>query len=185
MVGMDGEMYVRQAYEAILQGDFELALHGFQLAIAAEPDNSSYYYKGSVTCARSGKLPLAMEYAQKALELAPEDPTYKLHYRTIYAKTKVADARTHLQMALPNLESCIEELKEAAQLDPLSVEAFLLLGIVYRLRKNYRSSLESLREALALDPLNEEVRRLLYEVRVERRRALKQKYSHSNSKRNR
>lgn len=182
---MDGGDYVRQAYEAILQGDFELALHGFQQAIAAEPSNASYYYKGSVTCARSGKLPMALAYAQKALELNPEDPAYELHYRTIKAKKKVADAKFRLQAAVPNMELCIEELKEAARLDPLAIEAYLLLGIVYRLRKDYRRSLESLREAEALEPQSEEVRRLLREVRTERRRALKQQYSQPNPKRNR
>ncbi|MFC5531779.1 tetratricopeptide repeat protein [Cohnella yongneupensis] len=182
---MDGEVFVRQAYEAILQGDFELALHWFQQAIAAEPSNAAYYYKGSVTCARSGKLPLAMTYAQKAVELKPDDPTYKLHYRTIKAKQRITEARFRLQTALPNLDKCLDELKEATELDPLSDEAFLLLGIVYRLRRDYRQSLESLREALTLDPLNEEARRLLHEVRVERRKALKEQYSNPHSKRNR
>lgn len=182
---MDGEAYVRQAYEAILQGDFELALHGFQQAIAAEPNNASYYYKGSVTCARSGKLPLALAYARKALQLNPDDATYKLHYRSIQAKQRISDARFRLQAASPNMELCIEELKEATRLDPLAVEAYLLIGIVYRLRKDYRRALESLREAQALEPQNEEVRRLLSEVRAERRRALKQQYSDPNSKRNR
>lgn len=182
---MDGETYVRQAYEAILQGDFELALHGFQQAIAAEPNNASYYYKGSVTCARSGKLPLAMAYALKAMELMPEDPTYELHYRTIKAKQLIADARLRLQAAAPNMEPCIEELKEATRLDPLAVEAYLLLGVVYRLRQDYRSSLAYLREAEALEPQSEEVRRLLREVRAERRRSIKQQYTNSKPKRNR
>ncbi len=182
---MDGEAYVRQAYEAILQGDFELALHGFQQAIAAEPSNASYYYKGSVTCARSGKLPLAMAYALKALELAPEDPTYELHYRTIKAKQLISDARLRLQAAAPNMELCIEELKEATRLDPLAVDAYLLLGVVYRLRQDYRSSLAYLREAESLEPQSEEVRRLLREVRAERRRFIKQQYTNPNPRRNR
>lgn len=182
---MDGEGYVRQAYEAIMQGDFELALLEFQHAIAADPGNASYYYKGSVTCARSGKLQLAMTYAQKALELNPDDPTYKLHYRTVQAKQRVHDVRNRLQLALPNLGECAMELKEATRLDPLSAEAFLLLGIVHRLRGDYRSSLETLREALTLDPQNEDIRRLLREVREERRRALKQQYTNPNRKRNR
>lgn len=182
---MNGEAFLRQAYEAILKGDFELALLGFQQAIAVDPDNASYYYKGSVTCLRSGKLPLAMTYAQKALELEPDDPTYKLHSRAVQAKQLIAETRVRLATALPNVESCIADLKEAVQLDPLAVEAFLLLGVVYRARRDYRRSLEALREALLLEPLNEEARRLLVEVRAERRRALKQQYTQSNPRRNR
>ncbi|MBO9596444.1 MAG: tetratricopeptide repeat protein, partial [Cohnella sp.] len=132
-----------------------------------------------------GKLPMAMAYALKALELMPDDPTYELHYRSIKAKQLIADARFRLQAAKPSLEPCIEELKDAARLDPLAVEAYLLLGVVYRLRQDYRSSLEYLREAEALDPQSEEVRRLLREVRAERRRYIKQQYTNSNPKRNR
>jgi tetratricopeptide (TPR) repeat protein len=185
MVGVNGEVYVRQAYEAILHGDFELALQGFQQAIAAEPDNADYYYKGSVTCARSSKLPLALQYAQKAVELKPDDHTYRLHLNTLKARQLTVDVRTKLQAASPNVEGCIDELKEAIRLDPLSSQAFLLLGFAYRMRKDYRRSLEALKEVLTLEPMHEEAARWLKLVRSERRKLVKQQYSNSKSKRNR
>jgi len=182
---MNGDTCLRQAYEAIFQGDFELALYWFQQAIAIDPDNASYYYKGSITCARSGKLALALTYAKKAVELQPDDPDYRLQLRMMIAKRRIADARNRLQEPAPNVDQCIEWLKEAAELDPLSAEAKLLLGIGYRLKKNFRRSLESLREALELNPQLDEAKRLLHEVRAERRRLLKQQYSSYKSKRNR
>ena len=52
---MDGESCIRKAYEFIFNSDFEEAIHWFELAIEAEPDNASYYHKCAVSCARSGK----------------------------------------------------------------------------------------------------------------------------------
>ncbi len=185
MVGMDGETCLRQAYEAIFHGDFESAIYWFGQAIAIEPHNAAYHYKGSITCARSGKLALAMTYALRAVELNPEDPDYQLNLRTITARQRILDARNLLSLPVPEVEKSLGLLKEAAQFDPLSAEARLLLGILYRIRRDYRLALDNLRDALQLEPGNEETKRLLHEVRSERRRIIKQQYSHYNPKRNR
>jgi tetratricopeptide (TPR) repeat protein len=185
MVGMDGETCLRQAYEAIFQGDFESAVFWFGQAIAFEPENAAYLYKGSVTCARSGKLSLAMTYALKAVELNPEDSTYQMNLRVIMARQRILDARNLLSLSTPDTEKSLVLLKEAAYFDPLSAEARLLLGILYRIKMDYRLALENLRDALQLEPGYEEAKRMLHEVRAERRSLLKQQYSHYNSKRNR
>jgi tetratricopeptide (TPR) repeat protein len=185
MVGMDGETCLRQAYDAIFHGDFESAMYWFGQAIALEPLNAAYHYKGSITFARSGKVSLALAYAQRAVELNPDETVYQLNLRMILARQKVIDARSLLSQPVPDMDRSLELLKEAAGLDPLSAESRLLLGIVYRHKREYRLSLDSLRDALMLDPQHEETKRLLHEVRVERRRLLKQQYSQHNPKRNR
>lgn len=182
---MNGESCLRQAYDAILHGDFESAVYWFGQAIAIEPDNAAYHYKGSITCARSGKLSLALEYAHKSIELCPDNLTYQLNLRTLIARQLLADVKVWLSMPIPELEKSLPHLQQAAILDPLSVEARLLLGVLYRMKKDYRLALEAFREALMLDPQNEDAKRLLQEVRGERRRLLKQQYSHHNPKRNR
>lgn len=181
---MDGETCLRQAYDAIFHGDFESAISWFQRAIELEPDNAAYYYKGSVTCARSGKHALAMNYALKAVELNPTDITYQLNLQTLVARQKSLDARILLSLPTPDLEKSLQLLKEASQLDPLSVEARLLLGILYRIQQDYRLAIESLRDVLLLEPGHEEAKRILHEVRGERRRLLKQQYSQYKPKRN-
>jgi tetratricopeptide (TPR) repeat protein len=185
MVGMDGETCLRQAYDAIFQGDFESAMFWFGQAIAIEPENAAFHYKGSITCARSGRLSQALEYATKAVELNPEDPAYLLNLRTITARQRILDVRNLLSQTAPDLEKSKELLKEAAHFDPLSAEARLLLGFVYRMQGDYRLALDNLRDALQLEPGHEDARRLLHEVRAERRRILKQQYTLNNSKRNR
>jgi tetratricopeptide (TPR) repeat protein len=185
MVGMDGETCLRQAYDAVFQGDFESAMFWFGQAIAIEPENAAFYYKGSITCARSGRISLALEYASKAVELSPDDPAYQLNLRTITARQRIIDARNLLSQPSPDFEKSMELLKEAAYFDPLSAEARLLLGFVYRMQGDYRLALEYLRDALQLEPGHEDAKRLLHEVRAERRRYLKQQYTHYNPKRNR
>jgi tetratricopeptide (TPR) repeat protein len=185
MVGMDGETCLRQAYEAIFQGDFESAVYWFGQAIEIEPENAAYYYSGSITCARSGKLSMALTYAHRALELKPDDSAYRLNLRVIMSKTRIAEARHLLAGDSPDIEKSIALLKEASQLDPLSAEAYLLLGALYRMQRNYKLALDCLRDALQLEPQHEEAKRLLHEVRAERRRLLKQQYSHYHSRRNR
>jgi tetratricopeptide (TPR) repeat protein len=185
VVSVDGETCLRQAYDAIYHGDFEAAVYWFGQAIVMEPDNATYYYKGSITCARSGKLALALTYAHRSMELNPHDLTYQLNLHTLIAKQKIVDARALLSRSAPELENSLPLLRDAAKLDPLSIEARLLLGTVYRIQQDYRSALEAFREALMLDPQNEDAKRLLHEVRGERRRLLKQQYSHNHPKRNR
>jgi tetratricopeptide (TPR) repeat protein len=185
MVGMDGETCLRQAYEAIFHGDFESAIYWFGQAIAMEPGNAEYYYRGSVTCARSGKISLATNYAHKAVELNPDNQIYQLNLRMMLARQKIAEARQWLEQPVPDLERSFANLKEAAYLDPLSAEARLLLGILYRMQRNYKQALDSLQDALQLEPQLEEAKRLLHEVRAERRRILKQQYTNYNSRRNR
>ncbi|MFC5467740.1 tetratricopeptide repeat protein [Cohnella suwonensis] len=181
---MDGETCLRQAYDAIFRGDFESAMNGFSQAIALEPDNATYLHSGSITCARNGRLPQALAYARRAAELQPDNPSYQLHLRTLLSKQRIYEARILLAQPAPNIDESAKLLKDATQLDPLSAEARLMLGILYRMQRNYKLSLDSLRDALQLDPQNEETKRLLSEVRAERRRAIKQQYSHYNSQRN-
>jgi tetratricopeptide (TPR) repeat protein len=187
MVGMDGETCLRQAYDAIFQGDFESAVFWFGQAISIEPENAAYHYKGSITCARSGKLSLALAYAEKAVELDQQDPAYRLNLRTIMARQRILETRHLLSQTAPDLEKSFGLLKEAAQLDPLSAEARFMLGILYRMQRDYELAIDNLRDAVQLEPGHEEARRLLHEVRTERRRFLKQQYSNSqyNPRRNR
>jgi Flp pilus assembly protein TadD len=176
MVGMDGEACLKKAYDAILHGDFELALKWFRRAIELDPGNASYYYKASVTCSRSGKAAQAKEWAAKAVELAPEEPVYEMHLKTLEARELIAEARAILEAADPEPDQAIKLLVRAKDLNPLSAEASLLLGHASKSLGDFRSAIGYLLEALQLDPQHAEARRLLREWRRERRRLVKQYY---------
>ncbi len=182
---MNGDSCIRLAYDAIFQGDFEAAVHWFGQAIELEPDNAEYYFRGSITCARSGKHVQAMDYAKRAADLNPGEPSYRLHLRMLLARERFAEARRLLSQTEPDVGRGVALLQEAVQLDPLSAQAKLLLGIAYRAQRKYDLAQDCLRDALQLDPGLGEARKWLGEIRAERRRLLKQQYSHYHSKRNR
>lgn len=182
---MDNDDGLRPAYEAILQGDFEAALRLFEQAIAREPDNATYYYKASITSSRNGKIAQAAAYARKAAELKPEDPDYRLHLQAMLARERLLDTKKALEQPSPAWDQCAEWLNEALRYDPLSVEGWLLLGVVYRGLRNYRSALAALREALQLEPQQEAARRLMKDIKAEWRKLLKQQYTQHHWKRNR
>jgi tetratricopeptide (TPR) repeat protein len=181
---MDGGTFLRQAYDAIFHGDFESAVHWFVQAIEQEPDNASFYYKASITCARSGKMPLAETYAKRAVELDPENPDYSLNYQMILAKRFIAEARALLSKPVQDVDQAKPLLLDADLLDPLAVEAKLLLGLVCRIQGDYRSAIAYLQDTLLLDPQLDEAKRLLQETRAERRRLLRSQFR-STPKRNR
>lgn len=171
---MDGESCIQQAYEAIFRGDYEAAGTWFERAVEAEPTNASYYYRGSITLARSGKLPLALAYANRAVELAPEEPAYAEQLRVLQARKKIAEAQELLSRSPAQAAPCVPLLQEAFRLDPLAADARLLLGISYRLLGEYDKAAEALMDALQLNPQYDEARKLLREVRSDRRRKRRQ-----------
>lgn len=182
---MEGESCVQAAYEALLQGDFEAAAIWFVRAVEAEPDNPSYYFRGSVTLARSGKLGQALRYAKRAVELAPEETSYALQLRLLQAREKIAEAERLLALTPPRPEPAIELLAEAFRLDPLAAKAKLLLGIAHRMSGDERRAREALREALALNPQYEEANKLLREWQAEQRWLFEWKRDPTNRTRDR
>lgn len=182
---MDGETCIRQAYEAIFQGDFERAIEFFRQAMELEPDNASYAYRASITSARSGKLGLALEYATRACELVPDELQYELNRRTLEAKQLAAFAYADLSSEPPAVDKALDFAAKAAELDPLSVEARLLLGIGFRMQGRYREAVSSFRETLSLEPNHNEALRLLRETRAEWKHLVRLQTRQSPKKRNR
>ncbi|RXZ80232.1 hypothetical protein EBB07_19970 [Paenibacillaceae bacterium] len=128
---MDGEVGIRKAYEYILKGDYEQAVRWFEAAILADPGNADYYYKCSITCARSGKWAKALAYAEEAVLLDEHSNVYQLHLHTVQSKQLIIEASLIIEEASGELEEPVRLLQEALRLDPLSEDAYLLLGAIY------------------------------------------------------
>ncbi|NQX64859.1 tetratricopeptide repeat protein [Paenibacillus alba] len=152
---MNGEDQIQKAYEAILGHDFELAIEWFEKAIAAEPDNAAYHYKLSITFARSNKLVQAIEHATKALELEAGNEVYRYHLQVLHARELVDRAQKELSTESEHAERAIFLLKEAIVLDPLAIEAYLILGEVFALRNDYVRAYQTILEAIRLEPNHE------------------------------
>lgn len=149
---MSGEPNIRKAYQAILQHDFELAIDHFEQAIQQEPDNAAYYYRLSITCARSGKLAKALTYADQACRLDGDHPAYRYHLQNLRSKQNVQRAELFIDTLSGGAAQALPLLLEAIELDPLSIEAHLLLSIVYMELQDHHKAVEAARDALKLEP---------------------------------
>ncbi len=146
-----GKTYVKEAYHAIFENDFQKAVAAFKMAISCEPDNASYYYKLSITHSRNGDINEALEAAKKASELLPQNQTYRYHLQILLSKNLVISAAEKMRSGM--IEEEIEEtLIKAKKLDPLNIEAYLLLGIYYGEKRNLSRGLKEFERALHIDP---------------------------------
>lgn len=158
---MSGEDLIKKAYEAILNSDFEQAVQWFQKAIEGEPNNPAYHYKLSVTLARNDKLTKAIEHAEKAWKLDQTNDTHRYHLDHLKARSLIGLAKRSIEDQPETYREPIDLLKQAISLDPLSVEAYLLLGISYLAIKEQILGCHALSEAVKLDPQNKVALRLL------------------------
>ncbi|MDP5273829.1 tetratricopeptide repeat protein [Chengkuizengella axinellae] len=163
---MDGEEKIKKAYESILNSDFEQAIEWFEEAIEQEPGNALFHYKLSITYARSNKLTKALEHAEKASSLDNSNEEYLFHYEHIKAKELVKRAEVYFDQNEDQLHLAIILLKEATYLDPLSVEAWLLMGIAYAQLEEYSQAIQTLKEVLNLDPNHEIAKELLKQYKM-------------------
>lgn len=160
---MNGEHEMKQAYAAILESDFEQAIDWFERAIACDPHNASYRYRLSVTCARSGRLAKAIMHAGEAIQLDPDQEEYRQHADALEAKKLVQEAERALENHRGD-EAVIESLRTAIALDPLLVEARVLLAFTSWQTGREDEALGALQDALKLDPQHPEARRLLDQI---------------------
>ncbi|MFC4808520.1 tetratricopeptide repeat protein [Paenibacillus sp. GCM10023250] len=181
---MDVESCVKKAYEAILNGDYELAIQRFEQAIELEPDNGAVYYKCSITCARSGKWQKALQYAETAVQLDAAHEEYGYHLQTVKAKALVSEAGQLLTQSPAETDRALSMLIEASRMDPLNLEALLLLGSAYASLRHYDEGVTYAREAVRLDPEHAAARTLYAELR-RKGRALRAYSQRSKRKRNR
>lgn len=182
---LQGEYCLRQAYSAILASDFEAAVDWFKQAVAADPTNASYYYKGSISLARSGRLDTALEYARSAVMLDPDEADYRLHLRLVEGRLLARQAKALLSQPQPEPGTAIELLQEAVSLDPLDAGAYLLLGIACRLAGEYDRAISALTIAREMNPMLGEAGRLLRETKMARARGWRLRSAHHTRTRNR
>ncbi|MFF2089988.1 tetratricopeptide repeat protein [Paenibacillus sp. NPDC058174] len=181
---MDGESCVKKAYEHILNSDFEQAIEWFEKAIAADPGNASYHYKCAISCSRSGKWSKAHRYALLAVELDGSHPEYGFYLQTIEAKLDVIAAEQYIKAVPPLHAEALTLLRQAAEKDPLSFEAFFLMAMVYAEIGDLDAAAMNAREAIRIDPGHSAARRLFADVN-RKRRTLRDRIKERYRKRNR
>ncbi|TVY11642.1 tetratricopeptide repeat protein [Paenibacillus cremeus] len=173
---MDGEEAIRKAYESILKHDFEQAIAWFERAIALKPDRAEYHYKLSITYARSNKLEKAIVHAREAVKLDPRDEHYTFHYNHLQAKALLFQAEKLFEETDERLWLAVAFLKQAVELDPLSLEAFLLLSIAYARLQEFSLAIQAVKELLKLDPQHAIGNRLIEEYQLKWRQYMQKAF---------
>ncbi|KXG43620.1 tetratricopeptide repeat protein [Tepidibacillus infernus] len=153
-----GRKYLLEAYHAIFQNDFQKAIDAFNKAIRCEPTNASYYYKLSITYSRNGDMKEAIEAAKKACELQ-YNLTYRYHLQILQAKNLVMVAADLMKKGILTEE--IENiLIQAKTLDPLNIEAYLILGIYYGEKQRLPQAIKEFNMVFGLDPFHQQAKEL-------------------------
>ena len=153
-----GRKFLDEAYYAIYQNDFQKAIILFKKAIDCEPSNALYYHKLSITYSRNDQIIEALQAAQKACELS-NNQIYYYHLQIIQAKNYIKQASNKIDDRIYSEE--VERLLILAKnLDPLNIEAYLLLGIYYGEKGIYSNALKEINLALKLDPSNQHAKQL-------------------------
>ncbi|CAH0118778.1 tetratricopeptide repeat protein [Paenibacillus sp. CECT 9249] len=159
---MNADEMIKQAYHSILQGDFGRAVYWFEQAILLDGNHPDYHYKLSITYARSGRLQQAIVHAKRASDLQPEHEKYRLHLQHLQAKERIEEAENYTGDNAIDAHAAIHLLRQAVELDPLAVRAYVLMAEAYAKLQDYHQAIRCLGEARKLDPDNETVK-VLYE----------------------
>ncbi len=154
-----GRKHLKEAYYAIYQNDFQNAIAAFKKAIECEPTNASYYYKLSITYSRNGEMHEGIEAGKKACELNSQNQTYRYHLQIIQAKNLVL--LSSKQMKGGQLTDDLEEkLLQAKKLDPLNIEAYLLLGIYYGEKHLLNQAIQEFNYIFNIEPFHQNARKV-------------------------
>ncbi|GIQ67582.1 tetratricopeptide repeat protein [Xylanibacillus composti] len=158
---MERNRNIQKAYESILHHDFEQAIQFFEEAIRQDPMNAEYHHKLSITFARSGKLDAALQAARRAHWLDHTQKTYKYHLEHLESLDCIRQAEACMARGKSQAFTAIGYLKQAVQLDPLAVEAYLLMGMAYADLGEFEHAVSSIKEALKLNPHLDSAKELL------------------------
>lgn len=139
-----------EAYD--LAGRNDEAINAYQQAVAAKPDNASYYNNLGNVLARAGKIDEAKAAYTKSAELDPANAA--MAWRNFGISLYTAG----------RMQEAVEPLQKATQIDPKSAQAWYLLGACLVASADYKQvgdkmevtlkpgTVEAYQEAIKLDP---------------------------------
>jgi len=118
---------------------YDDARRTFALQFGFPPDSAAAYLLGARMLLRHEYIPVAQQFAQKAMELAPT---------LAGAHELLGEA----ELAGNHLDEAIQQFKVEAKLNPLDASVYDRLGDAYVRRGDFAVAQQSLQEAVLLDP---------------------------------
>lgn len=167
--------YVLEAKSLFEAGKLDQAIASYRQAIAADPQQASFYLEMARVQVFNGQWDEAEGSARDALLIDPNSAmAHAVHGWTLDFQSKYADAQREVETALkidPNLvlahayyaeilidgsldnyKKAKEEADRAVQMDPNSLEAHRALGYVWERTQNYPEALKEYETALRINP---------------------------------
>ena len=133
---------------------FEEAAKLYERAIRNNLEGADGHYMLSKSLQMTDELKLALPYAQRAHELAPEDDEITLHYAILLASNELFD------QAKPLLEGLLER-------NPEHADAHYNLGVLYALtQEDAKPALHHLDKALEIEPNYDQARYMADMIRL-------------------
>jgi tetratricopeptide (TPR) repeat protein len=124
--------------------DFKRALADFNEALRLQPEGYVYYDRG-VTYEEMGAVDKAIADYTSALKL--KIPNAQLHAQCFIH-------RAHCYVDKEDADKALSDLNAAIKMGTKESDAFVLRGIVHKVRHEYELSLADYEKAIALDPNN-------------------------------
>jgi len=118
---------------------YDDARHAFARQFGFEPDSAAAYLLAGRMLLRHEFLPIAQEYAKKAVELDPKLPLAHLLLGEI-------------ALAGQHLDEAIAEFEKERELNPLNGAIYDRLGDAYTRAGEYQKAQQALQEAVLLEP---------------------------------
>ncbi|MBN2242891.1 MAG: tetratricopeptide repeat protein [Acidobacteria bacterium] len=108
------------------RGDVATALSQMRRALDFNRESIAVHLEAALLYEKNGNIPKAIEYAQKASRLDPEDPEPHWVLANIYFRT-----RNRIASSGEGLEKAVRELEKCRELDPQNERVYYALGGAY------------------------------------------------------
>ena len=159
---------------------YDQALSTINIALSKNPEESNYYYLGSICHFAKDDIKLAKKLITEAIHLEPEENVYKLHLSSLYLHNdELKECSSQLNKIIPIDENEIEKkleleaflnlrsedfnraerlAKKALQLNPRNSNALGILGFTQLFLGSQDESINFVEDVLEIDPENEYAR---------------------------
>src|SRR5207249_3594570 len=124
------------------KGDFDAAIADFNSALKIKPDWFVYYNRG-IAYYEKKKSDSAVADFSKALKLNPKETNQRVD-------CLIGRARAYFDKE--EAEPAMKDLNAVIKLDQRRSDAYVLRGILYKVRHEYQKSLDDYERAVGLDP---------------------------------
>lgn len=155
-----GKEFIKEAYRAIFQKDYQRAIELFKKAIQRDSNNPTYYYKLSVTYARNNNVKQAIMAVEEALKLRPDNSLYQQHLQILKGREMAKQAMEEVE-AGTSIEKVLPLLEASIHLDPINTRSRLLYAWLLHESGQCKEAIMAIRELLALDPWHKEGKEFL------------------------